>query len=50
MCLNTESIFTEIYLPKSKPFIVGILHRSPDKFYFVNCIEQIFREYNTRNT
>lgn len=27
MCLNTESTFIEIYLPKSKPFLVGILYR-----------------------
>ena len=31
MFLNTESIFTEIYLKKSKPFIVGILYRPPEK-------------------
>ena len=42
MRLNTESIFTEIYLPKPKPFIVSILYRPPDKVDCVNCIEQIW--------
>ena len=28
MCLNTENIFTEMYLPKSKPFTVSILCKS----------------------
>ena len=50
MRLNTESIFTEIYLPKPKPFIVSILYRPPDKVDCVNCIEQILREYNTLET
>ena len=27
MRLNTERIFTELYLPKSKPFVVGILYK-----------------------
>ena len=47
MRLNRESIFTEIYTPKSKPFIVTILYSPSDKINFVNCIDQIFSEYNT---
>ena len=35
-CLYTEIVFTEIYLPKSKPFIVGILYIRPDKIDFAN--------------
>ena len=31
MCHNIENTVTEIYLPKSKPFRVGILHILPDK-------------------
>ena len=27
MHLNTERIFTELYLPKSKPFVVGIFYK-----------------------
>ena len=51
MCLNKESIFTEIYLPKSKPFIVDILYRHPGKIDFVNHIDQVFSsEYNTLAT
>ena len=41
MCPNTESIFTEKYLPKSKPIKVDILYRLPDKIDFVNCVDQI---------
>ena len=29
MRLNTERIFTEPYLPKSKPFVVGTLYKPP---------------------
>ena len=29
MRLNTERIFIEPYLPKSKPFVVGILYKPP---------------------
>ena len=36
MRLNTEIIFTEIFLPKSKPFIVSILYKPQDKIDFVN--------------
>ena len=35
MFLNTESIFTESYLPKSQPVRVGILSRTPDKINFL---------------
>ena len=30
-CINTESIFIEIFLPKSIPVLIGILHGPPDK-------------------
>ena len=44
MCLNTEIIFTEIYLPKSKPFLVVILYGLPDKIDIANRIDQIFSQ------
>ena len=50
MCLKTENIFTEIYLPKSKSFIVGILYRPADKINFINCIDQIFSQFSTLET
>ena len=34
-CKNTESILTNIFLPKTKPVLVGILYRPPDKNDFV---------------
>ena len=43
---NTESIFTEIYLPFIvNPFIVGILYRSPDKINF-----EIFSQFKKLET
>ena len=43
-CINTESIFIEISLPKSIPFLTGISGRSPDEYDFVNCIERTFSD------
>lgn len=40
MRLNTESIFTEMYLPKSKSFIVSIPYQPSDKL-FRNSLEQM---------
>ena len=31
-CINTESISIEIFLPKSKPVLIGILYRPPHKY------------------
>ena len=33
---NAGSIFIEIFLPKSKPVLSGILYRPPDKYDFIN--------------
>ena len=43
-CINTESIFIEIFLPKTKPVLNGILYRPPDKYDFVNCLERTFSD------
>ena len=45
-CINTESIFIEIFLHKSKPVLIGILYRPPDKYNFLNCLERAFRDNN----
>ena len=45
-CINTEDIFIEIFLPKSKPGLNGILYRPPDKYDFANCLERTFSETN----
>ena len=45
-CINTESIFIEIFLPKSRPVLIGILYRPSDKYDFVNCLERSFSDTN----
>ena len=45
-----ENIFTRICLPKSKRFRVGIQHRPLDKTNHVNCMNQIFSQFNTMET
>ena len=42
----TESIFIEIFLPKSKPVLTGTLYKPPDKDDFVNCLEHTFSNTN----
>ena len=41
-----QSIFIEIFLPKSKPVLIDILYRPPDKYDFVNCLERTFSDTN----
>ena len=41
-CKSTESIFIDIFLPKTKPILVGILYRPPDKNDFVKNLEETF--------
>ena len=43
-CSNTESIFVDIFLPKSKPILLGILYKPPDKSDFVKHINNVFTE------
>ena len=43
-CINTKSNFVEIFLPKSKQVLIGILYRTPDKYNFVNCLERTFSD------
>ena len=45
-CVNTESIFIEIFLLKFKPVLIGILYKHSDKHDFVNCLERTFRDNN----
>ena len=45
-CINTESILVEIFIPKSKRVVIGILYRPPDKYDFVNCLERILSNTN----
>ena len=41
---NTESILADIFVPKSKPILVGILYRPPNKSEFVKHINNAFTE------
>ena len=40
-CKNIESIFIDIFLPKTKPILIRILCRPPDKNDFVKNLEEI---------
>lgn len=43
-------LLTQIYLPKLKPFLVGLLYRPPDKIDLINCIDQISLQSNKLKT
>ena len=45
-CKNTESIFIDIFLPKTKTILIGILYRPPDKNDFVKNLEETFTNRN----
>ena len=44
-----ENIFIDIILPKSKPFTVGIFYRPPNKYNFLDLINEDFNKLNTEN-
>ena len=48
-CPNTESIFTDIFLAKSKPILVCMWYRPPDKPGFTECLDQSLIESNISN-
>ena len=48
-CPNTESIFVDIFLPKSKPILVGILYRPPDKPEFLDYFNECLIQSNITN-
>ena len=41
-CRNIESIFIDIFLPKSKLILAGVLYRPPDKPDFMENLKLIF--------
>ena len=45
-CKKTESIFIDIFLPKTKPILIGILYRPPDKNDFVKNLKETFTNCN----
>ena len=45
-CKNTKSIFIDIFLPKTKPILIGILYRPQDKNNFVKNLEETFTNCN----
>ena len=46
MCINTETIFTEMFLLKPKPFIEGAPYKPGGKIDFVNYIDQTLCQFN----
>lgn len=46
MCINKENVFTELILPKSKPFIEVTPYRPRGKIYFVNYTDQTLSQFN----
>ena len=49
-CRNIESIFIDIFLPKSKPILVGVLYRPSDKPDFIEHLNNSLKESNISNT
>ena len=49
-CRNIESILIDIFLPKSKPILLGVLYRTPDKSDFIEHLNNSLKESNTCNT
>ena len=43
---NTESIFNYIFLPETKPILVSILYRPPDKINIVKNLKETFTGCN----
>ena len=41
-CKDTKSIFIDIFLPNTKPILVGIFYRPLDKNNFVKNLEEKF--------
>ena len=49
-CRKIESIFIDIFLPKSKSVLVGVLYWPPDKLDFLEHLNNSLKEYNICNT
>lgn len=50
---NTEHIFLDILLPKTKPILIGILYRPPKQAGFLNNISETLTyipKFNDRET
>ena len=48
-CSNTAIFLLTFFLPKSKPILLGILYRPPDKLDFVKQVKNVFRETGVLN-
>ena len=46
---STESIFIDIVFPKSKPILVDVLYRPPDKPRFIEYLDNSLKESNISN-
>ena len=47
MTLNIETIFIEIFLPKTKPMAVGIIYRPPSQTSFLETMNERFHKLDT---
>ena len=48
-CSNTAIFLLTFFLPKSKPILLGILYRPPDKLDFVKQVKNVFTETGVLN-
>ena len=46
---DVENVFIDILLPKSKAFTVGIFYRPPNKYNFIDLINDDFNNLNAEN-
>ena len=49
-CRNIESIFMDVFLPKSHPILVGVLYRPLDKLDFIENFNNNLKESNISDT
>ena len=42
-CPNIEHIFLDIFLPKTKPILIGILYRPPKQRGFLNTLSTAYQ-------
>ena len=46
---DIETVFIEIFLPKTKPMTIGIVFRPPSQIRFLETMNEYFYKLNTIN-